>query len=107
VFISLHQNKKMEKRANKYHLTLKLQQYANGETEPAKELELDFDNHDEIFGIIERIQSKDPFNDPSQAAQFALGLKLFSEVMIKNRNHPLFEELGTAFPAFMKRLKSL
>lgn len=26
--------------------------------------------------------------------------------MIKDRTHPLFEELSTAFPAFMKKLKS-
>lgn len=97
----------MEKKSNKYHLTLTLQQYANGDTEPQKQLELDFDNHDEIFGIIERIQSKDPFNDTAQAAQFALGLKLFSEINLKNRNHPLFEEMNAAFPLFMKRLKSL
>jgi hypothetical protein len=97
----------MEKRTNKYHLTLTLQQYANGDTTPEKQLELDFDNHDEIFGIIERITAKNPFGDAQQAAQFALGLKLFSEVKLKNRNHPLFEELDSVFPAFMKKLKNL
>jgi len=34
-------------------------------------------------------------------------LKLFSEVMIKNRNHPLFEELLPAFKTFMEKLKAL
>jgi hypothetical protein len=66
-----------------------------------------FDNHDEVFSIIEKIKEKDPFSNQEQAAEFALGLKLFSEVMIKNRNHPLFEELTPAFGSFMKRLKSL
>ena len=97
----------MEKKTNKYHLTLKLQQYANGDTAPEKQFEFGFDNHDEVFSIIERIQEKDPFNDVEQAAQFALGLKLFSEVMLKNRQHQLFEELGAIFPVFMKKLKSL
>lgn len=46
----------MQKRSNKYYLTLSLKEYANGETEPAKELGIEFDNHDEIFGIIERIK---------------------------------------------------
>jgi hypothetical protein len=96
----------MEKRTNKYALTLTLRQYANGENMPEKHLAFDFDNHDEIFGIIERMQAKNPFGDPSQAAEFALGLKLFSEVMIKNRQHPLFEELAPAFGQFMKRVKS-
>ena len=97
----------MEKKANKYHLTLALTQYANGATEPAKQLELDFTNHDEIFEILEKLQAKDPFDDQELAAEFAIGLKLFSEVMIKNRSNPLFEELGPAFGSFMKRLKSL
>ena len=97
----------MEKKTNKYQLTLTLQQYANGQSEPAKQLELDFTNHDEIFGIIERLKATDPFNDSAQATEFAIGLKLFSEVMLKNRNSPLFEELMPAFGSFMKRLKSI
>src|SRR3954468_632683 len=97
----------MEKRANKYHLTLQLVELANGETVPDKQMELTFTNHDELFDIIERIQNKNLFEEKQQATEFALGLKLFSEVMIKNRKHPLFEELNTVFPAFMKKLKSL
>lgn len=97
----------MEKRSNKYYLTLSLKEYANGETEPAKELGIEFDNHDEIFGIIERIKEKNIFKDQSEAVQFALGLKLFSEIKLKNRKNPLFEELNEVFPVFMKKLKSL
>jgi hypothetical protein len=97
----------MEKKTNRYQLTLQSQQYANGDVEPKKQLEFMFDNHDEVFAIIERIREKDPFGNKEQATEFALGLKLFSEVLIKNRNHPLFEELAPAFGSFMKRLKSL
>jgi hypothetical protein len=97
----------MEKKSNKYHLTLELKEYANGETQPPKLLAFDFGNHDEVFSISERLREKDPFNDQDQATEFALGLKLFSEVMIKHRNNPIFEELKEAFPLFMKRLKSL
>ncbi len=97
----------MEKKTNKYHLTLKLSQLANGENVADKELEISFENHDEIFGIIERLQNKNPFDNKQQAAEFALGLKLFSEVMLKNSKHPLFDELKTTFPVFMKKLKSL
>ncbi|MFH7018384.1 DUF3861 domain-containing protein [Flavobacterium sp. FlaQc-47] len=97
----------MEKKSNKYYLTLSLKEYANGETEPAKELGLQFDNHDEIFGIIERIKDKNIFEDPNEAAQFAIGLKLFSEIKLKHRKNPLFDELNEVFPLFMKKLKSL
>ncbi|MBF4484929.1 DUF3861 domain-containing protein [Flavobacterium sp. CSZ] len=97
----------MEKRSNKYYLTLSLKEYANGETEPAKELGIQFDNHDEVFSIIEKIKEKNIFEDPNEATQFALGLKLFSEIKLKHRKNPLFEELNEVFPVFMKKLKSL
>jgi hypothetical protein len=97
----------MEKRSNKYYLTLSLKEYANGATEPAKELGIQFDNHDEIFNIIERIKDKNIFEDSNEATQFALGLKLFSEIKLKHRKNPLFEELNEVFPVFMKKLKSL
>jgi hypothetical protein len=97
----------MEKRSNKYYLTLSLKEYASGATEPAKELGIQFDNHDEIFSIIERIKDKNIFEDPNEATQFALGLKLFSEIKLKHRKNPLFAELNEVFPVFMKKLKSL
>lgn len=97
----------MEKRANKYYLTLSLKEYADGQTEPAKELGIEFTNHDEIFGIIERIKDKNIFENDSEATQFALGLKLFSEINLKHRKNPLFDELNDVFPVFMKKLKSL
>ncbi|QKZ13840.1 DUF3861 domain-containing protein [Spirosoma sp. KUDC1026] len=97
----------MEKKVNTYHLTLTPVRLASGEPVSNKQLDLTVDNHDELFSIIERLQEKDPFGDKAQAAEFALGLKLFSEVMLKHRNNPLFEELKPAFQPFMKRLKSL
>lgn len=97
----------MEKRSNKYYLTLSLKEYANGETQPAKELGIEFDNHDEIFGIIQKMKDKNLFDSPSEATQFAIGLKLFSEIKLKYHNNPLFEELNEVFPVFMKKLKSL
>lgn len=97
----------MEKRSNKYYLTLSLKEYANGETTPAKELGIEFDNHDEIFSIIEKIKDKNLFDNHQETTQFALGLKLFSEIKLKHRKNPLFDELNEVFPAFMKKLKSL
>jgi len=97
----------MEKRSNKYYLTLSLKQYANGETTPARELGIEFDNHDEIFSIIERIKEKNLFDNDQEATQFALGLKLFGEIKLKHRKNPLFEELNEVFPVFMKKLKSM
>lgn len=61
-------------------------------------------NHDDIFVIVEKIKSR---GDLSQEAATALGvgLKLFSEVMLDNKDHPLFETFRPHFLDFMKELK--
>lgn len=46
------------------------------------------------------------FETDNQAVEFAIGLKMFSEVMLKNRNHELFTDFRPAFGEFMKKLKS-
>ncbi|WP_326983561.1 DUF3861 domain-containing protein [Chryseobacterium sp. MYb264] len=95
----------MEKRNNTYQLTLKELTLKDG-SEGDKIVEFDFDNHDNLFQIFELINSKKIFEDEQTAQEFALGLKLFTEVMLKNKQHPLFEELRPAIMEFMKKLKS-
>jgi len=68
-------------------------------------LVLEFENHDEIFKIINIMRAKNLFETENQSVEFAIGLKLFSEVMLKNRKHPLFEDFFPAFGDFMKKLK--
>ena len=95
----------MEKRNNNYQLDLKEIKLKVG-SQGTKSLSLEFDNHDDIFNIFEVIKSKKIFEDANTATEFALGLKLFTEVMLKNKQHPLFEELRPAIMEFMKKLKS-
>lgn len=96
----------MEKRAHQYKLTLEYLKDAKGETMQAAPVELNFQNHDDIFSIIERLKAKDFFGDSNQSAELAIGLKLFGEVMLRNRNHPLFEDLTPVWGNFMKKLKA-
>ena len=95
----------MEKRNNKYQLCLKELSLKDG-SEGTKEIQFDFDNHDDLFQISEVIKSKKVFDNEQTAHEFALGLKLFTEVMLKNKQHPLFEDLRPAIMEFMKKLKS-
>jgi hypothetical protein len=48
--------------------------------------------------------AKPLFADAEEAVLFALGLKLFSEVMLKHPAKPLFAKLAPAFGAFIKSL---
>src|SRR4051794_40704650 len=95
----------MVKRTNRYRLTLELIETAKDEKNMYEPLQLEFDNHDEIFSIVKKLQEKDPFQSKQQATEFAIGLKMFSEVMLKNKNLPLFEDFGPAFGSFIKKLK--
>lgn len=97
----------MEKRAHQYKLTLEYVKDAKGEAVSEPPIEFLFENHDNIFSIIEKQKDKNLFGNKQQATEFAIGLKLFSEVMLKNRKDPLFEELGPAFGIFIKKLKGI
>lgn len=68
-------------------------------------IEFLFQNHDDVFNIVDVLTEKDLFEDKSQTVQFAIGLKLFGDVMMKNKDHELFSEMRPVFIEFMKKLK--
>jgi len=70
----------------------------------ARELTFEVTNHDEIMQLVERVRARGILPDDEVAA-FTIGLKLFSEVMLRHRQEALFSDLFPHFGAFMKRLK--
>jgi hypothetical protein len=71
----------------------------------ATPLQFQVGNHDDIFEIVERMRRRSDFDENTNTA-LAVGLKLFSEVMLEQRGSPLFEDLAPHFSAFMKKLKN-
>ena len=63
-------------------------------------------NHDDLFTIVDKVRGKNQF-DADAAASLALGLKLFTEVMLKNRSHPLFADINQPMRDFIQKLKAL
>lgn len=65
-------------------------------------------NHDDIFKIMEAVEAARLFDRETSAA-LVLGMKLFSEVMLKHKNDPLFVEMLAAYRdyigPFKQRLK--
>ncbi|MBK1715794.1 DUF3861 domain-containing protein [Rubrivivax gelatinosus] len=61
-------------------------------------------NHDDIFAIVQRLRSRGEL-PPEAATAFAVGLKLFSEVMLEHRELPLFAGFAPHFRDFMRSLK--
>ena len=87
---------------NRYHITLA--QDAPVGQKP-QHVGFHFENHDDIFAILDRMKSSGYFSDDQEAEQFGIGLKLFSSVMMKHRSDELFKEFEPAFVDFMKKLK--
>lgn len=52
-------------------------------------------NHDDFFDIIRKVRAGRHVSD-EEVAPFAIGLKLFSEIMLRHRKAPLFADLCSA-----------
>lgn len=92
------------KKGHLYRITVEHLKDIKGEAVDSEPLTFETTNHDEIFKIVERIRNKGLF-DETEAAAFAVGLKLFSEVMLNNKENELFRPLRSAFGEFMQGLK--
>lgn len=95
----------MATRANKYRITLEQVSLLKEDAVPVNPIQLEFENHDDIFRIVDLMRTKNLFGDENQSIEFAIGLRLFSEVLLKNRELPLFRDFMPAFGDFMKQLK--
>ncbi|MDF0706089.1 DUF3861 domain-containing protein [Flagellimonas okinawensis] len=95
----------MDKKFNTYQLHLKENALKNG-ISGSKSLEFQFENHDNIMQLVELVKDKNLFKEQSDNIEFLVGLKLFSEVMLRNRKHEMFTEFGPEFREFMKKFKS-
>jgi len=72
-------------------------------TEPHT-LQFEVGNHDEILSVVERLRGRSDL-PPELVPAFGVGLKLFGEVLLEHREHPLFSELYSHFGDFMRKLK--
>ncbi len=93
------------KRFHEYEVIFKYLTDNKGEKVDKEPIEFLFQNHDDVFNIVDVLTEKDLFEDKSQTVQFAVGLKLFGDVMMKNKDHELFSEMRPTFIEFMKKLK--
>ncbi len=87
-----------------YQFTVEHLEDPRGQAIDSAPLEFKVRNHDDIFKIVEALKARMPL-DETDATAFAIGIKLFGEVMLKNRDNPLFKEFKPQFTEFMKALK--
>ncbi len=73
---------------------------------PDDKLQFETVNHDDLFSIIARTRSKNQWTE-DEAASLALGLKLFSEVVLAHRKEELFAPAWTALHEFIGNFKQV
>jgi hypothetical protein len=91
-----------------HHYRITLEQLdATSSPVPSRSLQFDFDNHDDIFAIIERLGYLQQRGDISadEIPQLAVGLKLFGKIVMENKDSTLFSSLRPHFIEFMRELK--
>lgn len=89
---------------HQFRVTLEHTADKDGNPVSAAPLTFDAPNHDNIFDIIGFMQEREGFT-PEIAQRFAVGLKLMGEVMMENKDNPLFIELKPHFMEIMKVIK--
>ena len=88
-----------------YKFTVEHLEDAKGNIIEDNPLTFEARNHDDIFKIIEIMKGKIAL-DETDATAFVVGLKLFGEVMLKNRDNDLFKAFKPHLNDFMKALKN-
>ena len=90
----------------KHHYRVTVDYLADADNQPVNVAPLQFDapNHDDVFALIDKMGSRTDLSR-DDVARFVVGLKLMSEVMLENRDDPLFSALKPHFSAFMQELK--
>ena len=89
----------------RYRITVEQLEGPKGQRIEQSPLVFETVNHDEILGLVERRRQRGEF-DHDTAASLIVGLKLFSEVMLQNKDNALFTPLMPHFREFMNRLKA-
>lgn len=87
-----------------YRFTIDHLEDAKGVAIDDSSLTFETRNHDDLLKIVEAMKGKMEL-DEMDATAFAIGLKLFGEVMMKNRKNEIFKEFKPHLNNLMKEIK--
>jgi hypothetical protein len=88
----------------RYKITVEALTGAKGVPTEGRSLTFEAANHDDILEIVERMRARLPF-DGDTVASLGIGLKLFSEVALMQRNDPMFAMIQPTLSEFVRGLK--
>ena len=87
-----------------YKFTIEYEEDTKGNKKNLDPLVFQTRSHDDIIKIVEKMENKMQENTEDSKA-LAVGIKLFAEAMLKNKEKEPFKELFPSFKIFMKELK--
>lgn len=87
-----------------HHYTVSVQPAQASDT-PSPTLQFGVANHDDMLAIAESVRDSGLF-PPDDAIALAVGLKLFTGVMLKHRQDALFADMQPAVRTFVGNLKA-
>ncbi len=91
---------------HQYEITLKHIADAQGNPSTYTEaLQFNAYNHDDMFKVLEHL-TKAQLLDDEKTKAFAVGLKLFGETLLENKDHPLFKRFHAAFRPVYENTKT-
>lgn len=89
----------------RYRVTVEKLSDAKGDPLHGESLSFYAANHDDILAIVEKLQTKFPLLNAGSVASLGVGLKLFSEVALVQRNYPIFANIRPALSEFIQQIK--
>jgi hypothetical protein len=91
----------------KYRFTIEaLSGATSADSSDERVMRFEIENHDDLFKITEAVCAKELL-DADKSAALAIGLKLFSEVVLEKRHDPLFAPLSEPIRHLIQQLKGL
>lgn len=91
---------------HRYRVTLEYIADPDGNPQQHDPLVFEANSHDEIIGIVGLARKSELMNEQNTTA-FVVGQKLFGEIVMENRNSPLFKDFWPHFLEFMHKFKIL
>jgi hypothetical protein len=92
-------------KAYRYRIRVESLAHHGGTVHVEDALSFEVANHDDILAIVDRVNAATAF-DRNDATALAIGLKLFTGVMLQHRHDPLFADVQLAMRAFIGNLKA-
>lgn len=87
-----------------YKVTVEHVEDMKGNATGAAPLVFEARNHDDLLKIVEAMKGKMALGEGDSTA-FAIGLKLFGEVMLKNKDNELFQQFKPHLFELIKEIK--